>query len=371
MYPVSAAFLTAVSGSHTPTQSVEVVDPSTGDRLALQPRPGAAVTIDRTRDVRRTFSGQLVDPTGALTPADADDLLSPFGNELEVSRGVRFPDGTDETVPLGVFRLTEFTVEDTVDGVVIELTGLDRSVVVQRAHWESTYVVASGTAVEDAIEALLADRYPSVQVNLPTMGSTTPRVVLDGADGDPWRDAVDLARAAGWELFFDGSGQVSAARPATPDGTPVVTYADGAQAVLVQLSRGVSTASSVYNGVIATAEGTGIDAPLRSVVWDDDSGSPTYYLGKFGMVPRRWSTPLATTQAQLDEAAQSMLDGILGANEDVEFQQVVNPALDANDVVEITRTRAGLDAVRVVLDVVEIPLAAADPMSASGRRRFL
>lgn len=370
MYPVTSAFLTAVTRSHEAFTAASVVDPSTGDRASLQPLSGS-VTGDRTRDIRRTISATLTDPTGQLTPADADDLLSPFGNELEVSRGVRYPDGTEESVPLGVFRLTDFDVADTADGVEISLSGSDRSVVVQRAGWESAYVIASGTATEDAIAALLTDRYPGVVTNLPAMGATTPKVILDGQDGDPWRDAVDLARAAGWELHFDGAGHAVATRPATPDGTPAVAYTDGAQAVLLDLARKVSTASSVYNGVIATAENTDLETPLRTVVWDTDPGSPTYYLGKFGKVPRRWATPLATSQAQLDAAAQSLLDGILGANEDVEFQQIVNPALDVNDVIEITRERAGLNAVRVVLDVVEIPLAAADAMSASGRRRFL
>lgn len=360
----------AVVGSHRTTSRVVVRDPSTGDEVELYVQSGS-VTVDRTRDIRRTVSATLTDPTGELTPAAADDLLSPFGNELHVHRGVRLVDGTDDTVALGVFRLTDFAVSDGPDGLTIRLSGSDRSVAVQRAKWETTYVIASGTATEDAIADLLTDRYPDVTVNLPTMGATTPRVVLDGSDGDPWRDATDLARAAGWELYFDGAGEAVASLPATPDNDPVVVYEDGSEAVLLDLERQVSTASSVYNGVIATAESTDLPAPLRSVAWDDDPGSPTYYLGKFGKVPRLWSTPLATTQGQLDAAAQSMLDGLLGANEDVAFRQIVNPALDVNQVVEVTRPRSALDGVRVVLDVLEIPLAAADPMSASGRRRFL
>lgn len=359
-----------VGDSHQSVTQVVVRDPETSDEVELEILDGR-VTIDRTRDVRRTVVARLTDPTGDLTPASAEDLLSPFGNELHVHRGVRLLDGTDELVPLGVFRLTDFVVSDGPDGLTIDLVGSDRAVAVQRAIWEDTYVIAAGTATEDAIADLLSDRYPTVVTNLPTMGADTPRVVYDGSDGDPWRDAVALARAAGWELHFDGIGEVVATRPATPDNDPVVVYEDGEQAVLLDLQRKVSTASSVYNGVIATAESTDLTVPLRSVVWDEDSDSPTYYLGKFGKVPRRWSTPLARTQGQLDAAAQSMLDGILGANEDVSFQQIVNPALAANDVVEVTRSQAGLDAVRVVLDVVEVPLSPTGSMSASGRRRFL
>lgn len=370
MHPVSDAFLTEVAGPHDIATHVYVTDPDTGDTLELEVT-GGQVTADRTRDVRRTVTATLTDPTGELTPVQAEDMLAPFGNELHVERGVAFPDGTTERVPLGVFRLTKVSAVDSPTGLKITVAGSDRSLVVQRAQWETTYVIPSGTTTEDAITDLLTDRYPDVSVNLPSMGATTPKVVLDGTEHDPWRDAVNLAKAAGWELHFDGTGAVVASRPATPSDEPVIDYLEGEQAVLLDLSREVSTEASVYNGVIATAEHSELDEPMRSVAWDDDSGSPTYYLGKFGMVPRRWSTSLATTQGQLDQAAQSMLDGLLGANEDVNWTQIVNPAIDANDVIRITRERAGLAAVRVVLDVVEIPLTAATAMSAAGRRRFL
>jgi hypothetical protein len=40
-----------------------------------------------------------------LVPTGATSLLAPFGNELRVGRGIEFPDGTREIVPLGVYRI--------------------------------------------------------------------------------------------------------------------------------------------------------------------------------------------------------------------------------------------------------------------------
>jgi hypothetical protein len=371
MYPVSAAFLTAVRQAHTATTLVHVIDGATGNPTVVQP-VDLEVTIDRTRDVRRTVSGTIADPTGDLTPADADALLAPFGNELRMWRGVMFPAGTEETVPLGVFRLTDFTVNDGAGGVTIDIEGADRALVVQRNRWVDPYVITSGTPVEDAVADLLADRYPDVQTNFPTTGQTTPKVVLDaGAESDPWRDARELFRAAGYELYFDADGIAVATAPPTLDTNPTITYADGADAVLLDLSRQVSTAASVYNGVVAAGEGTELETPVRAEAWDDDPTSPTYRYGPFGQVPLFYTSPLITTASQAQTAADSRLASILGASEQVEWGQIVNPALDAGDVLEITRASAGLDAVRIILDTVSIPLRAAEAMSGAGRRRFL
>lgn len=370
MWPVSPAFLDAVTRSHEAVVTAEVHDVSTDTVVPLGVTDGSVV-IDRTADVNRTCRLTLVDETGTLTVHDAEDLLAPFGNELRVSRGVRYLDGTTEEVPLGVFRITDWEASESADGLVVAVSGSDRSLVVQRAIWEDPYVIPSGVAVETALTDLLVDRFPAVSVNLPSMGAETRKVVLDGADGDPWRDARTIAQGAGWELKFDGSGTVVAVKPSTPESEPSVTYLEGEQGVLLDLRRGVSTAANVYNAVLATAENTGLTTPLRSLVIDDDPSSPTYYHGPFGKVPRRWFSPLATTQTQLDESARTLLDGILGANEDIDFRQIVNPALDDNDVVLMSRAPTGLEDVTVVLDVIEIPLTAAGAMRCSGRRRFL
>lgn len=370
MYPVTDRFLDAVTRSHTAVVVAQVHDRTLNQYVDLRVLDGS-VTIDRTADVNRTVTLTLVDDSGSLTVDDADDLLAPFGNELLLYRGVRFGPDDEELVPLGVFRLTDWDAADGPDGMTMSVSASDRSLVVQRATWEDPYVVVAGLPVEQAITDLLVDRYPGVAINLPSMVGTSRRLVLDGTDGDPWNDARQIAQGAGWELKFDAGGTVVAVLPTTPSSTPAVTYVEDEQAVLLDLRRGVSTAANVHNGVIATAENTDLVVPLRSLAVDDDPTSRTYYYGLFGKVPRRWHNPLATTQGQLDAGAQTLLDGILGANEDVSWRSITNPALDDNDVVNISRSRAGLDAVPVVLDVVQIPLTADAAMSSSGRRRFL
>lgn len=369
MWASSARFEDAVRRSHTATFRVEV-SPGAGsaERVPLEVLSGS-VTADRTRAIRRTVGVQLVDADGSLTPREAEDLLAPFGTELYVWRGIRFDDGQVVEVPLGVFRLTGFTVAEDAGGVVLSLEGSDRSIVVSRAGWEAPYVVKP-TQIDEAIHQLLADRFSEVETNFPSLGSATFRAVFDGSEGDPWQDARGLAEAAGVELYFGPDGVATVQSPAGDSTVPVVEYRDGEYATILSTSRKLSSTSGVYNAVVASAEHSDLPEPLRAFVVDDDPTSPTYYHGEFGKVHRRWSSQLVRTQGQLDAAAESMLNGVLGASEDVEVEQVVNPALQPNDVVTIDRARAGLDDVRLVLDVVVVPLVPGDSMSFSGRRRF-
>lgn len=375
MQAVSAEFATLVVGSHTSVTAATVVEPD-GTETSLEVLDGQ-VDIDRTRDVRRSCTVTLADPDGTLTPDDATDLLAPFGNELRLERGIVLADGSVELVPLGVFRLTDMRIVDGPDGVTITLAGFDRSLVVIRNRFVDPYVTGTG-AVADVIAVLLADRYPSVQTNLPSMGTATVKVVLEaGASSNPWDDARKIARAHGWELSFDATGVVVATRPASPSDTPAFTIDADSGVVLLELEREVSTAASVYNGVIAEGEGTGLAAPVRGQAWDDDPESPMYSgypdaLGEsaFGAVPLFYRSPLLETEGQAQTAAETRFAGLAGATEAISWGQLVHPALEADDVVRVTRDRAGLSAVNVVLDAVTVPLSPSEQMKASGRRPF-
>jgi hypothetical protein len=56
----------------------------------------------------------------SLVPDNDFDLLTPFGNELRLFRGIQFDDGSVEYVPLGVFVIIDVVIKDTNDGVQIK-----------------------------------------------------------------------------------------------------------------------------------------------------------------------------------------------------------------------------------------------------------
>jgi hypothetical protein len=369
MWPVSERFRAAVRGSHQSVVSAEVYYE---DALVSVVYPNAGrVSIDSRRAVRRTLSLDLTDEDGSLVPGPGGTtgVLSPFGSEIRVFRGVRYTDGTEEIVPLGVFVITEVNVSDDTNGRKITVTGSDRSIRIQRARLTDPYQIASGTAVETVIADLLRSRWADVPVDFPATGATVgARVLGAGADSDPWKSAVEIAEAAGFDLAFDADGVVR--MRAIPDPTetdPDETYEDGTDAVLLDVARGFDT-STTYNGVIASSEASDVDTPVRAEAWDDDPNSPTYRYGAFGQVPKFYVSSFIRTADMAATAAASQLQRELGRTEAVEWSQIVNPAHDVLDVVRLSRPVLQLDAV-LLIDRLEVPLDSRGQMKAVARVR--
>jgi hypothetical protein len=342
-----------------------------GDLLGILRPTGGRVSVDATRNVRRTSSLTLADETGTLTPSDARDLLAPYGNEIYLWRGLRYLDGTTQDVPLGVFITTDVEATDGDSGVQISVVGSDRSLRISRNRWTDPYTIAAGTNLADGITALLTNRWADVVTAFNSTAYTLPLTVL-GADGgsesDPWKDALDIAAAAGLDLYFDPDG-VARMRP-LPDlaDIPVTAeYVEGVEATILDVGKRI-TAEGLYNGVIATGEGTDLAVPVRGEAWDENPASPTYRFGRLGSVPRFYSSPLIRTAAQAQSAARAMLSQALGATEQVSWSIVPDPTLEAYDVVRVARQRLGVDA-EFIVDSFEVPLEASASMSVNGRSR--
>lgn len=369
MWPVSETFRAAMRQSHRVIVSAGAyVD----DSLVADLYPtGGAVSIDSRRAVRRTLSMTLVDSDGSLVPGPGGTtgVLSPFGTEIKVFRGVRYTDGTEEIVPLGVFVITGVEVSEDGNGRQIKVEGSDRSIRIQRARLTNPYQIATGTAVETAVAELLRSRWSDVAVDFPATGATVgARVLGAGSDTDPWKAAVEMAEAAGFDLAFDADG--TARMRAIPDPSETdadETYEDGTDAVLIDVTRGFDTGST-YNGVIATSEASDVDTPVRAEAWDEDPDSPTYRYGPFGEVPKFYTSSFIRSSAQAATAAAAQLQRELGRSEAVEWSQIVNPAHDVLDVVRLSRPAVTLDAV-LVIDRLDVPLDAGGRMKAVARVR--
>ena len=372
MYPVSENFKETVRKSHVSKIKIEIYDMANGTILSEAQPIAGEVTIDNRRSIRRECSLEFIDKDGTLVPQNnISAILLPYNREVKIYRGVVFADGTEELVPLGVFVITSVDISESAQGVKIAIKGSDRSLLLARAKFTNhEFYIEDGTAKETAIEQILKYRYPKVQTIFPATNQTTTLLypTLDQSS-DPWREALKIAESASMDLYFDENG-IARMRPIPdPDfGTPVATYTDGSDSVLIQLSRSLSTDES-YNGVIFTGEGTNLSIGVIGEAWDDNPLSPTYRK-TYGEVPKFMSSPTVLTVAEAKDAALAELRKVIGSSEKITWDQIVNPAHDVYDLVKVTRSPVGVDKI-LMLDAISIPLAANGTMNAVGRsRRF-
>lgn len=339
------------------------------------------------------ISRDLVSVESRLVPATAYDPVAPYGNEIRAWRGVTVTsrrrstyaglaaagyadysaldagvanygaftlptveETAVEEVPLGVYVITDVEVRGSRGSTSLAVKASDRSVRIQRNRWTQPYTIAAGTNVGTAILGILTDRWPAVVTAFTATAATVPLTVLGlEPDNDPWSDAQALASSAGLDLYFDADG---AARlepvPDYTDASPDAIYRENAEAMVLNLSRSISV-QRTYNGVIVTAEGSGVDDVYRAEAWDDDASSPTYRYGPFGAVPRFFSSPLITSQAAADATAAAFLSRSRGSVEGVEWEQITDGALDAGDVIAVVNEATRIDRL-MVLDRLSIPL---------------
>lgn len=364
MRTVTAAFSAAIVQSYTLATEAVVID--TTDTETTVPIVDGTVTLDQTAAVRGRCDVSIVDDgTLGLVPDTPSSLLAPYGNEIRLSRGIQYPDGTVELVPLGVFRVQDAEVVDSPgEGLQIRLAGLDRAQRIIDARFEEPYNVTAGTNYSTAILNVIQAAWPDVPYDLTSTALTTPALIAQEGD-DRWKFAQDMATAMAMRLYFDGDGTLTLA-PAVL-ASPVTTLAEGEGGVLVSAGRRW-TREGTFNRVIATGENTSETAPARGVATDENALSPTYYYGPFGRVPRFYSSPFITTDAQATSAAHKILDDELGTSEQVNFGALVLPHLEPGDTATITRARSGIDEDHVI-DTLTIPLNATGTMTGQTRAR--
>lgn len=368
MQGTTAAFQAALLKSHTIVTRAEILYEGSVVRV-LDEVIGGTVNVEATAAVRRRCSVRIVDSTGDLVPTGTADDLYPNGSEIRLYRGVRLSTG-DELVPLGTFRIGRTKVIDTPGGLVIDVNGYDRARSVQRNRFIDPYSIASGANIGTAIQALITDRLPGTTYNFPTISASTTAAFTFLEGEDPWRKATEMAESVGASLFFDPLG-ICTLRPSSNTADVVASFTEGETATFLDVERDLDD-EKTYNAVVATGEAPTSTAPVRAVAYDANPTSPTYYLGPYGLVPFFYSSPFIGTTTQAQDAANARLQKVIGATEAVRISIIPNPALDADDVVQIVRARSGVGGTGnpfFVVDDLAIPLEADRPMTIATRER--
>lgn len=366
MRPVSAAFLTTLTGSHTMTARARVctswqtgTDPD-GTEIPIL---AGSVTVDGTADVRGSLD-LTTDGTG-MWPDAANDLLTPYGNEIFVERGVQYSSATVEWCSLGYFRIETPSQADPPDGP-IRIVAKDRMQGIIAARLLAPVQFASTVTYGTVMTQLVTEVYPSATIEWDdtTNTQTIDRALICEEDRFEFLDDLVRSRAKIW--FWDYRGVLVITTPPDPT-VPVWDVFSGAGGVLVSSSREL-TSVGVHNAVVAQGEATDSAAPVRGVAVDNNPDSPTYFYGPFGPVPRFYSSPFLTSDTEATAAAQALLRDELGLPYNVDFASIVNPALEPYDPVRI-RNADRSTAETHIAERLTIPLVADAAMTGTTREQ--
>jgi hypothetical protein len=366
---VSARFLTTIRGSHLAIFRARVCSEfqvgTNPDGVEI-PIIAGDVKSSASADIRSTLSLT----TSEAWPRTATDLITPYGNEIYVERGVSYGNGQTEWVGLGYFRI-ETPEQDTVPDGVITLSGSDRMAGIRDARFLAPRQFPATMTRADLVDLLVREVYPDAAIDWEDGGLASGQV---GRAIIAEENRLECLQALMTSIasvgYFDHRG-VFAIKPApTTDGPAVWDIDAGTQGVLVKMSRAL-TREGIYNAVVATGEAGDTTAPARAVAANLDASSPTYYYGRFGPVPMFYSSPFLTTNAQAASAAAALLRRQLGLPYQVDLEAVPNPALEPGDVVRARyprRSRSRTLATEThVLDEVTIPLDPTSPVELTTR----
>jgi hypothetical protein len=355
LYPVSDRFLPRLAENQTPITQVLLF--LTGGRVIEVPHTGGSVTVDRSQAIRRTCSVTIADVS--LIPRTPADQLATYGSRMRISRGVDYGDGSQELVPLGVFRLDE--ADGDVSEGPVTLQGKDLSAIVTDDKFTTPYRV-TGTIVSAISELIHRSITDAAIVSTITDAPIGSRVF--DVEADPWAGCQEIAAAAGAEVFCDADGVFRIATlPDLLTTTPVWAIEAKEGGTYLKASAGMSSAG-VNNGWLARGENTSDNvAPVSYLATDNDPNSPTYWGGPYGRRPGFSSSSTLITTGQCQQAAILKLAQAKAPNASGDISSLPNPALEPGDVVRVTHEDGSRELHQVASFSVPLDLGGEFPIS--------
>lgn len=343
MWPTSSVFGQAIRDAHTMVVTVDAW--YNGSPLVENmPIDGGSVRVSSGIGVRRTLD---------LTISDRSlwDTLDVTGIELYPYRGVRYPSGEVETVPLGVFGLDSQAMSLAPSGGIQVRSAPDRWARIQRAAFETPQTSQAGQFTVNEIARLAVQAIPNVEVLITATSTATVGALV--YDRDRAKQMSDLATGISAEVFFDNLGRLIVRDAPLLSQTPVWTVDASPTGVLLDGER-IRERSRTYSVVVVTDARTEGSVPFApQVVADLDPTSRTYVNGPFGRVPYFWSSPSIRTAAQASAAAATLLNRVKAVNAQIDVESVVHPALDRGDVITVVTP----DTTELhLVDAVTVPL---------------
>lgn len=359
MYPVSAAFLTALKDSHTVIFKAEVYS-KTNVFIQTLSVLGGNINVSLESAQRRRASVQV--GGASLVPTTVASLLHPLsGNRVKLYRGIRFANGTEEYCPCGYFVVVDAETTRNKDGLRTDLSLIDLSQLISEYGFNAEYVVAVGTNYKTAMSALITSPLPSQPQAHADITAVTPQLVFDVGD-DRLEKLQTMAADVAHQQYMDPNGtSVIKLLPRIDVDASVFTYVASGKVIVSQVTNAL-TRRDTKNHIIVRGESTSNTAPVQGSAWDSNSSSATYAGAPPGTgfsfyAPELLISEYITTTTQADSVAAAKLRQKLGVNQKVTVTGIVNPALEAGDIVTVDRPDAGISAQKFVVADFNIPMS--------------
>lgn len=328
---MAAAFVADITKYCTPTGL------TWGENETQTPRRTGSLTLES--------QGLLKD---GLIPKKIGDLLHPLsGNEIRIYQGYTWSDGTSETYPCGVYRISKPTTTDNDKQAEIVITLNDRAAEVTRRSWTVPYVISGAPTIDAAIAAGIATVWPGLTLNLEPSTYTVPDVTF-GTQGmtspqDPMADFIGMATDNGQELFFDENGVL--VLRTIPDPTTVaiaLVFEEGPFCTVDEVAE-EQDETEAYNTVVVTSSAPGVEFPIQITVSITDPDNPFNPTNYGAVVPYFYTSPLILTDDQATAAGLAQLLMLMSAYDLVSFSAVMNASAKCGLGIQLVRARLGIN----------------------------
>lgn len=346
------------------------------------------ISVDATRDERRTISITLADGTGRTEARPGglwyDKLIRPW-------RGLVWDDGAWET-PLGTFMIDNLgdgvrvknrprprpnstgTNLDPVEDVSpfllsIDITGRDLTKKFILSTFDQDTTFLAGTDIDTIIRAEVANAgFTSVVV--PWSADDAPVLGVDttfSADSSRYAACNQIIQAYGFELFIDPYGTPIIRVYQDPTTfPPTLTFQTGVAGNLVTYKKTIND-SELFNRVVVRGSGQ-LNALVFAAVQITDPDSPIHE-SKIG----RRTYPFPSAIVSTDDEALALATTLLSIHSlesyEIDMDSIVFPWLEAGNVVSFFDDAAppSTDPDRFWLSDFKIPLAL-DAMNCTAKR---
>lgn len=322
---------------------------------------GGSVSVDGTRDERRSLDLTLDNIDGALRPAPGKFW---YDKVLKVYRGITIPAEKYE-VQVGEFMIDRLSASNFPR--VIKITGRDYAKKLMLAKFTQPITYTAGSALESLVQDIAASGGITKFV-MPVTGITTQRDFSFEHGTSRWDAVKQIADSYGYEVFFDNQGYFTMRAYQDPTTSPTIyTFETGQFGNLVSYERSTDD-SRIYNHVAVYGGSTDSTvAPVFAEAINTEPTSPTN-VSKMGDRLYEYASEFITTTQQAQDVANKFLSIHALESYELNFSSIVFPWLEANSIIEfIDPDAAPEDPTRFLMDTFSIPLDLL-PMTGTAKR---